>query len=212
MSQATSKEFLIQLENFCSMWRIKLNAEKTWCLNFHINKENDNSPRLWLKGELLRYTKSFKFLGITFDPKLTYREHILDIVKRAKKRLNLLKALRGQLWGASPLTILYSYRSYIRPILEYGAVLFAHTDTYLLKKIQAIETEAIKIAYRLAPWATNTSCYSLVTFPNILHRLKTLARRFLENNKKDELIDPLIEDMKPSTIGKHSAVYKGLIF
>ena len=64
----------------------------------HINKENDNFPRLWLKGELLRYTKSFKFLVITFVPKLTYQKHILDIVKRAKKRLNLLKALQGQIF------------------------------------------------------------------------------------------------------------------
>ena len=49
------------------------------------------------------------------------------ILKRAKKRLNLLKALRGQSWGASPQTIIYSFRTYtIRPIMEYGAALFAH--------------------------------------------------------------------------------------
>ena len=91
--------------------------------------------------------------------------------------------------------------------MEYGAALFAHADNYLLKKIQSIETEAIKIAYRLAPWATNTSCYNLVTFPNILSMLKTLAKNFLEQNKNDELIQPLIDDMKPSMIGKHSAIY-----
>ena len=151
-------------------------------------------------------------MGITFDAKFTFDEHIEDIVTRAKKRLNLLKALRGQSWGASPQTILYSYRTYIRPILEYGAVLFAHTSDYLLKKIQAIETEAIKIAFRLAPWATNTSCYDLITFPKIIDRLKTLSNKFIEENKNDELIKPLIEDLKPSTIGHHSAMYKGLKF
>ena len=92
--------------------------------------------------------------------------------------------------------------------MEYGAVLFAHTSDYLLKKIQAIETEAIKIAFRLAPWATNTSCYNLITFPKIIDRLKTLSNKFIEENKNDELIKPLIEDLKPSTIGHHSAMYK----
>ena len=83
--QHISKKILTNLESFCSKWRIKLNAEKTWCLNFHINKENDNFPRLWLKGELLRYTKSFKLLGITFDPKLTYEKYTLDIAMHSKK-------------------------------------------------------------------------------------------------------------------------------
>ena len=79
------QKILTDLENFCSKWRIKLNPDKTCCVNFHLNKENDNTPRLWLKGELLKYEKNCKFLGITFDSKFTFREHIDNIVTRAKK-------------------------------------------------------------------------------------------------------------------------------
>ena len=122
-------------------------------------------PRLWLRGELLKYEKSCKFLGVTFDSNHNFVEHINDIVTRAKKRLNLLKALRGQTWGASPETLLYSYRTYIRPLLEYSCILFSYSNDSLLKQIQAVETQAIKIAFRLAACATNTSCYKLVTFP-----------------------------------------------
>ena len=135
-----------------------------------------------------------------------------DIVTRAKKRLNLLKALRGQSWGASPETLLYSYRSYVRPLLEYSCILFSHSNDELLKKIQAVETQAIKIAFWLAPWATNGSCYNLVTFPNILTRLKTLSKNFLNMNKTDELIEPLIEDSKMSIMGQHPSIYKILTF
>ena len=68
---------------------------------------------------------------------------------RAQKRLNLLKAIRGQNWGASPQTILYTYRTYVRPLLEYGCILYSNDDK-ILKKLQSIETQAIKIAHRLA--------------------------------------------------------------
>ena len=122
---------LTELEEFCKKWRIKLNPEKTHCMNFFLNKSNDNTPRLWLKGELIQYTKEFKFLGFTFDQKLTHSAHIEDIVKRSKKRLNLLKALRGKSWGANPDTLLYTYKSYIRPILEYESLLFANNDENL---------------------------------------------------------------------------------
>ena len=145
------QQIIIDLEQFCSLWRIKLNPDKTWCQNFFINNKNDNTPRLWLKGELLKYKKSCKFLGITFDQSLSFSDHIADIITRAKKRLNLLKALRGQTWDASPDTLLYSYRTYIRPILEYGCILFSHSSDILLRKIQSIETSAIKIAHRLPP-------------------------------------------------------------
>ena len=113
---------------------------------------------------------------------LTFESHIEDIVTRAKKRLNLLKAIRGQQWGASPDTILYTYRTYVRPILEYGCILYSNEKDEILKKIQAIETQAIKIAYRLPPWATNTWCYDLVSFDNITTRLKQLSKIFIQNH------------------------------
>ena len=45
-------------------------------------------------------------------------------------------------------------------------------------------------------------------FENILSRLKTRSKRFLDKNSKDELIQPLIDSAKPSMTGHHSAVYK----
>ena len=153
-----------------------------------------------------------KFLGISFDEKLTFENHINDITTRARKRLNLLKAIRGQGWGASPQTILYTYRTYVRPLLEYGCILYSNEKAQTLKKIQSIEIEAIKIAYRLPPWATNTWCYDLVSFDTILERLKLLSTTFIDKNRDDELIKPVIEDLKPSMTGLHSPMYKNLYF
>ena len=67
---------------------------------------------------------------------------------------------------------MYTYRTFIRPVLEYGSILFAFADDQLLKKIKAIETAAIKIAYRLPPWATNFWCYKQVKFEDIITRIR----------------------------------------
>ena len=91
-----------ELEEYCSKWRISLNPNKTWCPNFFLKSENKNTPRLWLRGELIQYKKELKFLGITFDQGLTFKAHIEEIVTRCKKRLNLIKALKGKSWGAHP--------------------------------------------------------------------------------------------------------------
>ena len=105
---------------------------------------------------------------------------------------------------------MYTYKTYIWPIIEYGSILFAHADYKLLKKIQAIETSAIKIAHRLPPWTTSFWCYQMVNFDNILDRNKSKAKNVINTNSNDELIKPLIGKAKPSNIGFHSDIDKAL--
>ena len=126
------------------------------------------------------------------------------------KRLNLLKALCGKSWGADAETIMYTYRTFIRPIIEYGAVLFAHADQKLLTKLQAIETHAIKLAYDLPPWTLNYWCYKDVNFKPILERIKEQAKKFVEQNKDDFVLKPFIDKNLPSSYGLHSPIFKAL--
>ena len=71
-----------------------------------------------------------------------------------------------------------------------------------------METEAIKIAYRLPPWTTKSWCYKTAQIENVLQRLKGQAKKFLRKNEKNELISTLIEEVKPSQTGNHSPVFK----
>ena len=161
---------------------------------------------------MLHYEDQVKFLGIIFDKNLNFDKHIDNIYERCMKRLNLLKAICGNSWGANTETIIYTYRTFIRPIMEYSAVLFAHADKKLLEKLQSIETHAIKLAYDLPPWTTNYWCYKTVSFTPILERLKKQAKLFIEKNREDFILKPFIDDMKPSTYGIHSPIYKALIW
>ena len=163
-----------------------------------------------LRKELVKYQKQIKFLGITFDEKLTFEEHINEVYEKCQKRLNLLKSLSGKTWGASPDIIMYTYRTFIRPLIEYGCVLFAHSNTKLLNKLQAIETTAIKIAFDLPPWTKNFWCYQQVKFTPILERIKMQAKAFVSKNKQDYVLKPFIENCKPSTNGNHSPIYKAM--
>ena len=125
-----------------------------------------------------------------------------------------MKAPKGRPWGANPQTILYTYKVFIRPILEYSCVLFAHVEQKLLNKIRAIETEAIKIAYTaysIAPWTSNYWCYSLVNFTPITERIQHLAKKILNKNKRDKLIADLIQSSKASRQGNHSPIYKAVM-
>ena len=168
------------------------------------------SPPFSIDTRIAIQTNSVKFLGIIFDEKLSFKDHIEEIYERCLKRINLLKALCGTSWGANQEIIMYTYRTFIRPLMEYGCVLFAHSNTDLLAKLQAIETRAIKLAFDLPPWTTNYWCYQQISFTPILDRIKTLAKNFLNKNKEDLLLKPLIENCKPAINGNHSPIYQAL--
>ena len=153
---------------------------------------------------MVEYVEKVKFLGVTFDSKLSFKEHILDLVKRAHKRINLLKALKGKCWGASSEVILYTYGSYIALDLCWNIPVFY----FLLRKIKAVETTAIKLAFDLAPWTTNYWTYSMVEFTPILERLKQMGTRFIDKNRNEILIKPLIDNASPGAMGLHSPLYK----
>ena len=83
-----------------------------------------------------------------------------------------------------------------------------HANDSLLKKIQAVETTAIKLAFDLAPWTTNYWTYTMIQFTPILERLKQLGNKFINKNRYEALIKPLIDNASPGAMGLHSPIFK----
>lgn len=100
-----------------------------------------SSPRiqkldLYINGNRLDTKKHPTILGLTFDPKLTFNEHINQTEIKASKALKLVKAISGTNWGQQKETILHTYKAYTRPILEYACPVWAPIDSQLLQHIK----------------------------------------------------------------------------
>ena len=55
----------------------------------------------------------------------TYTSHIRQTAAKARKKVNVLKALAGTDWGQDKDTILNTYKATTHSILEYGAPVWA---------------------------------------------------------------------------------------
>ena len=65
---------LLNLAMWCAKWRIKLNPEKTKVIIFSRSKlARKTEPNLKLYGETLKVYPQVKFLGLIFDPRLTFQ-------------------------------------------------------------------------------------------------------------------------------------------
>ena len=77
----------------------------------------------------------------------TLSNGIKQTVAKAKKKINLLKSLAGSSLGCAKETILLTYKSIIRSVLEYASPVWSPVikDTHW-KRLQSIQSQALRIA------------------------------------------------------------------
>ena len=99
-------------------------------------KRGNSAPQhtLFLMGEPIEKVNSFKYLGVTISDDLTWSKHIQTISSKARRIIGML--YRQFYRYTSTPALLHSYKTQIRPHLEYASVVW---DPYLAKDIQLLE-------------------------------------------------------------------------
>ena len=102
--------------------------------NLHINTDKTTTtlftpdPAEYVKTLLFKLnnqtplptTKHPKILRITLDLKLTFSQHIIVTITKAKQTLSILKALTSNKWGKQKELIVSTFTAISRPILDYA--------------------------------------------------------------------------------------------
>ena len=84
-----------------------------------------------------------KYLGITVDCKLSFKQHIIDKSKKAIRILNAARNAIGKLWGPGLKQMRWIYETMVRPILTYGSIVWAHRATIYIKYLQRAQRLAL---------------------------------------------------------------------
>ena len=131
---------LHKLARWCAKWRIKLNPEKTKVMIFSKSPTAIRTePALSLYGDLLSYYPHMKFVGITFDNRMTFTKHFEEILERCNRKFHRLRLLVKKKWGSSLETTLQIYKQCVRPIFEYGIVSTITVSETVLKNTKSPE-------------------------------------------------------------------------
>ena len=151
--QNQAQEDLNKINTWFRFWRIRLSAEKT---KFRILSKQKNSQANNFRRHLTFRVgdheavedndPATRDLGIWLDDHLTYNEHIQKVVSVGTERINLLKTLANKNLGVGRETLLNTYIMWLRPVLEYGSVLFGMAHIKLLHQIENVQTETLEIA------------------------------------------------------------------
>lgn len=147
-AQITLQQTINKLEVWCRITGFEFNATKTKCIKFYHNRLEANPlPSLTLFNKTLKFYDQVKYLGVTFDNKLTFKNHINEIKSRTRKQISLMKCINHHKWGADYATLMKIYHAKVRAIIDYAAPVYnSSSSKSLLKSLEPIQNTCLRIA------------------------------------------------------------------
>jgi hypothetical protein len=117
----------------------------------HRRTQRDVSAPIRIEGFDGKPCESLRVLGVWIDQKLTYRPHIQKAAAKAKAHLDTLSRIGQSTWGLTLRQARLLYTAVVRPILSYGAAIWANPDPQgkprnLLKPLLQVQREALRRA------------------------------------------------------------------
>ena len=132
--------------------RLEIAPDKTILIHFNNKNMPPGETHIKIGEHIIKFSATAKFLGITFDYKLSFMPQINTLILKCAKKMNIIKFLCGVKWGADPSTLLTLYKSYVCSLIDYGSFIFfpksqQHIET--LEKIQFANVRAV-MGYRIS--------------------------------------------------------------
>ena len=119
-----------------------------------------------------------KFLGLVFDKKLDFKAHVAYLKKKCQKALNILRVVGHTDWGADKSTLLKLYRTLVRSKLDYGCAVYGSAKHYILKLLDPIHHQGLRIALGAFRTSPVQSLYAEAGKPSLRHRRLKLSMNY----------------------------------
>ena len=117
--QGMREKNIREVMKFTNHQKMELNLKKCKEMLIDLRRNKTAIPITNIENSTIERVTSYKLLGLWTDDNMKWNTNTEKIVKKAAKRLFLLKVLKSH--GASTSDMKNVYIAVIRPTLEYGA-------------------------------------------------------------------------------------------
>ena len=174
---AAVQRALNAFEEWCCLWKLKLNPTKCKSLTISRVRETEYHKRLRYRvtNQELERVSVFKYLGLYVDEKLNYTEHLEQVSSKLTALLNRLCFLKKTGVHLKPRAILSIYKTKGRSRIEYGALHFIHKDTD--NHLQALQNRILRFATTAKRTTPTALLERLTDLEPVQQRIETLQCR-----------------------------------
>jgi len=135
---------LDKVAGWADSWCITINREKTTATLFSLSTKTQ-AGRLKMGDSEIKLEDQQTYLGVTFDKRLTWKQHIQDAEAKARRKMNIMRKLAGTHWGANEKILKTVYQGTVRPHLEYGSSSWMTAAKSHQQTMDKVQNQALRI-------------------------------------------------------------------
>jgi hypothetical protein len=141
---------MTKISSWATANKIRFNDSKSKTMLLSRRKRKEQKEiYIFLNNRQITQVYSLKYLGIIFDPKLSFKDHINYMTEKCSKLIFALAKSAKLNWGLSHAAFKTIYTGAILPLLQYGAPIWINAinnATYKTKLIRVQRLINIRIA------------------------------------------------------------------
>jgi len=169
---------LNKLKEWADLNGFSFSPTKTVAVHFCRRRCCVRQPDLYINNRKIEVKDQARFLGVIFDKKLTFVEHIKDLRLRCLKALRVMRVLSSNEWGSDTTTLLQVYRTLIRSKLDYASFIYGSAKKNALKMLDPIHHQGLRLALGAFRTSPVESLYAEADEPPLALRRKKLALQY----------------------------------
>ncbi|GFW84566.1 probable RNA-directed DNA polymerase from transposon BS [Trichonephila clavipes] len=176
------------LETFFDTWKIKINVDKTIAVLFTNRKTQPTPPTLY--STQLQWSQSTKYLGLTLDKKLTWKQHIIQTRDKFRRAQRAIFPLIGRNSELNLYNKLLLYTAVLRPILTYGSPVWGYAANSNIKILEVAQNSFIRNIVKANRYARNSKIYEdikIIPFKAYIQKLAISFFNSLPNSNNENV-------------------------
>src|SRR5215469_9690983 len=103
-------------------------------------------PSLFLHRTPIPVRTTHRFLGVTFDTRLTYKPHITALRTSCHRLLNMFAHISQPRWSLNRQSLLRLYKSLVCSRIEYGCEIYSQATPSSLSPLASVQNRALRLA------------------------------------------------------------------
>lgn len=172
--QALLQYDIINFTTWCEDNLMDLNTKK--CKYMIFSRTTPINGCFLMNNEPLELVQTFNDLGILLDKQLDFRAHVSTTINKAMGVLGFIKRWAKEF--SDPYTTKQLYTTLVRPILEYGSVVWDPSVKIRTQSIESVQKQFLLFCLRGLGWVYNNE------FPSYNNRLALIKLPTLKSRRQ----------------------------
>jgi hypothetical protein len=164
-TSANLQEHLLKIVTWTQRWKLKINKSKSSHVSFSLRR--GQCPSVNINQSDIPQAETVKYLGIHFDRRLTWKEHVLTKRKQLDHKTRDIRWLISRHYPLSLENKIPIYKTVLKPIWTYGIELWGCASNSNIEIIQRYQSKILREITN-APWyVTNHTLHSDLHTPYV---------------------------------------------